>query len=67
MCNLVYFFFHILLFSRYALLQKIYAQLDDPDGVSGILATQEQFPTLQQLVLAHEVNGQLQVILKKFK
>ncbi|XP_028046695.1 serine/threonine-protein kinase ATR isoform X2 [Monomorium pharaonis] len=42
------------------LLAKIYAQLDDPDGVSGILATQNQSPTLQQLVLAHEVNGQLQ-------
>ncbi|XP_025264576.1 serine/threonine-protein kinase ATR [Camponotus floridanus] len=42
------------------LLAKIYAQLDDPDGVSGILATQDQSPTLQQLVLAHEVNGQLQ-------
>ncbi|XP_011875240.1 PREDICTED: serine/threonine-protein kinase ATR [Vollenhovia emeryi] len=42
------------------LLAKIYAQLDEPDGVSGILATQNQSPTLQQLVLAHEVNGQLQ-------
>ncbi|XP_025157159.1 serine/threonine-protein kinase ATR [Harpegnathos saltator] len=42
------------------LLAKIYAQLDEPDGVSGILATQNQAPTLQQLVLAHEVNGQLQ-------
>ncbi|XP_012230547.1 serine/threonine-protein kinase ATR [Linepithema humile] len=42
------------------LLAKIYAQLDEPDGVSGILATQDQFPTLQQLVVAHEVNGQLQ-------
>ncbi|TGZ48346.1 Serine/threonine-protein kinase ATR [Temnothorax longispinosus] len=42
------------------LLAKIYAQLDEPDGVSGILATQDQSPTLQQLVLAHEVNGQLQ-------
>ncbi|KYN10085.1 Serine/threonine-protein kinase atr [Trachymyrmex cornetzi] len=42
------------------LLAKIYAQLDEPDGVSGILATQNQSPTLQQLVLAHEVSGQLQ-------
>ncbi|XP_025986385.1 serine/threonine-protein kinase ATR [Solenopsis invicta] len=42
------------------LLAKIYAQLDEPDGVSGILVTQSQYPTLQQLVLAHEVNGQLQ-------
>lgn len=50
---------------RIYLLQKIYAQLDEPDGVSGILATQNQSPTLQQLVLAHEVNGQLQVLLDK--
>ncbi|XP_066597912.1 serine/threonine-protein kinase atr-like [Prorops nasuta] len=42
------------------LLAKMYAQLDEPDGVSGILATQNQSPTLQQLVLAHEVSGQLQ-------
>ncbi|KAK2579409.1 hypothetical protein KPH14_003267 [Odynerus spinipes] len=42
------------------LLAKIYAHLDEPDGVSGILATQDQIPTLQQLVLAHEVSGQLQ-------
>lgn len=42
------------------LLAKIYTQLEEPDGVSGILATQDQFPTLQQLVLAHEVSGQLQ-------
>jgi len=46
-------------------LQKIYAQLDEPDGISGILVTQDQSPTLQQLVLAHEVNGQLQVLLDK--
>lgn len=42
------------------LLAKIYTQLEEPDGVSGILATQDQSPTLQQLVLAHEVSGQLQ-------
>lgn len=41
------------------LLAKIYAQLDEPDGISGILATQDRTPTVQQLVLAHEVNGQL--------
>ncbi|XP_063984803.1 serine/threonine-protein kinase ATR-like [Diachasmimorpha longicaudata] len=42
------------------LLAKIYTQLEEPDGVSGILATQDQSPTLQQLVVAHEVTGQLQ-------
>ncbi|KAK0175715.1 hypothetical protein PV327_009444 [Microctonus hyperodae] len=43
-----------------ALLSKIYTQLEEPDGVSGILALQDQSPTLQQLVLAHEISGQLQ-------
>ncbi|KZC05824.1 Serine/threonine-protein kinase atr [Dufourea novaeangliae] len=42
------------------LLAKIYAQLDEPDGISGILASQDHTPTVQQLVLAHEINGQLQ-------
>ncbi|XP_058804986.1 serine/threonine-protein kinase ATR-like [Phymastichus coffea] len=42
------------------LLAKIYTQLEEPDGVSGILISQDQSPTLQQLVLAHEVNGQFQ-------
>ncbi|XP_011304533.1 serine/threonine-protein kinase atr-like [Fopius arisanus] len=42
------------------LLAKIYTQLEEPDGVSGILATQDQSPTLQQLIVAHEVTGQLQ-------
>ncbi|XP_014204493.1 serine/threonine-protein kinase ATR [Copidosoma floridanum] len=42
------------------LLTKIYTRLDEPDGVSGILVSQDQCPTLQQLILAHEVNRQLQ-------
>nr|XP_031832738.1 serine/threonine-protein kinase atr-like [Nomia melanderi] len=42
------------------LIAKIYAQLDEPDGISGILASQDHTPTVQQLILAHEVNGQLQ-------
>ncbi|XP_011503709.1 PREDICTED: serine/threonine-protein kinase atr-like [Ceratosolen solmsi marchali] len=42
------------------LLAKIYTQLEEPDGVSGILVSQDRCPTLQQLVLAHEVNGQYQ-------
>ncbi|KAK0088729.1 hypothetical protein PV325_010836 [Microctonus aethiopoides] len=42
------------------LLTKIYTQLEEPDGVSGILALQDQSPTLQQHVLAHEISGQLQ-------
>ncbi|KAJ8680180.1 hypothetical protein QAD02_015967 [Eretmocerus hayati] len=43
-----------------ALLTKIYSQLEEPDGVSGILVSQDKCPTLQQLVLAHEVSGELQ-------
>ncbi|XP_026671548.1 serine/threonine-protein kinase ATR-like isoform X2 [Ceratina calcarata] len=42
------------------LLANIYAQLDEPDAISGILVTQDHTPTIQQLILAHEVNGQLQ-------
>ncbi|XP_034947758.1 serine/threonine-protein kinase ATR-like [Chelonus insularis] len=42
------------------LLAKIYTQLEEPDGVSGILSSQVESPTLEQLVLAHEVGGQLQ-------
>ena len=42
------------------LLAKIYLQLKEPDGVSGVLASQDQCPTLQQLVLAHEVSGEFQ-------
>lgn len=42
------------------LLAKIYLQLEEPDGVSGVLASQNQCPTLQQLVLAHEVRGEFQ-------
>lgn len=34
--------------------------MEEPDGVTGILVSQDQCPSLQQLVLAHEVNGQLQ-------
>ncbi|XP_043497369.1 serine/threonine-protein kinase ATR-like isoform X1 [Polistes fuscatus] len=42
------------------LLSKIYAKLDEPDGVSGILVSQNKTPALKQLLLAHEVSGDLQ-------
>ena len=42
--------------------KKIYTQLEEPDGVTGMLVSQDRCPTLQQLVLAHQVNGQFQVI-----
>ncbi|KAF7998404.1 hypothetical protein HCN44_009802 [Aphidius gifuensis] len=42
------------------LLANIYTQLEEPDGVSGILSTQNKLPSLQQRVIAHELNGQIQ-------
>ncbi|XP_063235756.1 LOW QUALITY PROTEIN: serine/threonine-protein kinase ATR [Bacillus rossius redtenbacheri] len=42
------------------LLTKIFAQLDEKDAVSGILTTQQQEPSLEDLILAHEVMGNLQ-------
>ncbi|XP_044590601.1 serine/threonine-protein kinase atr-like [Cotesia glomerata] len=42
------------------LLAKIYTQLEEPDGVFGILASHEHSPTIEQLVLAHEVGGKMQ-------
>ncbi|XP_012274502.1 serine/threonine-protein kinase ATR [Orussus abietinus] len=42
------------------LLAKIYMQIEEPDGVSGILATQGCCPTTQQQVLSHVVSGRLQ-------
>ncbi|XP_008550901.1 serine/threonine-protein kinase atr [Microplitis demolitor] len=46
--------------SEIDLLAKIYTQLEEPDGVFGILASQDRSPTIEQLVLAHEVGGQMQ-------
>ncbi|XP_015183049.1 PREDICTED: serine/threonine-protein kinase ATR isoform X2 [Polistes dominula] len=42
------------------LLSKIYAKLDEPDGVSGVLISQNKTPALPQLLLSHEVSGDLQ-------
>ena len=42
-------------------LQKIYARLNEPDAVHGIMATRGQEPSLEELIIAHEVTGQLQV------
>lgn len=43
-----------------SLMAKIYTQLEEPDGVYGILSTQDQLPSLEQRVITHKVNGQLQ-------
>ena len=45
----------------YYYLQKIYARLNEPDAVHGIMATRGQEPSLEELIIAHEVTGQLQV------
>jgi hypothetical protein len=42
-------------------LQKIYARLNEPDAVHGLMATRGQEPSLEELIIAHEVTGQLQV------
>jgi hypothetical protein len=42
-------------------LQKIYARLNEPDAVHGIMATRGQEPSLEELIIAHEVTGHLQV------
>ncbi|PNF19794.1 hypothetical protein B7P43_G14543, partial [Cryptotermes secundus] len=42
------------------LFMKIYARLNEPDAVHGIMATREQEPSLEELIIAHEVTGQLQ-------
>jgi hypothetical protein len=34
--------------------------LNEPDAVHGIMATREQEPSLEELIIAHEVTGQLQ-------
>ncbi|XP_046407326.1 serine/threonine-protein kinase atr-like [Ischnura elegans] len=40
--------------------EKIYARLNEPDAVAGVIAVQKQPPTIEQLILSHEANGQLQ-------
>ncbi|KDR17199.1 Serine/threonine-protein kinase ATR [Zootermopsis nevadensis] len=42
------------------LFMKIYARLNEPDAVHGIMATREQEPSLEELIIVHEVTGQLQ-------
>lgn len=39
---------------------KIYLQLEEPDGVAGILASQSELPSAEQLVLSHKISGQFQ-------
>ncbi|GJQ85421.1 hypothetical protein Trydic_g23851 [Trypoxylus dichotomus] len=40
-------------------LAKIYAQLDEPDGVSGVSALRNEEPTIEQRILELEVSGKL--------
>lgn len=39
--------------------QKLYAELDEPDGVAGVMALQQSEPSLEQRILALEVSGKL--------
>lgn len=38
---------------------RIYVQLDDPDSVAGIRSIQQQEPLLEDMILSHEISGQL--------
>lgn len=40
-------------------LAEIYAQLDEPDGVSGVIAIQQKEPPIEQRILELEVTGKL--------
>lgn len=37
----------------------MYAQLDESDGVAGVIAVQDTEPSLEQRILALEVSGKL--------
>ncbi|GFU19135.1 hypothetical protein NPIL_402701 [Nephila pilipes] len=41
-------------------IQKIYATLDDPDGVAGVAAVRKEEPTLKDLILENEATGDMQ-------
>ncbi|KAF8794791.1 Serine/threonine-protein kinase ATR like protein [Argiope bruennichi] len=41
-------------------IQKIYASLDDADGVAGVAAIRKEEPTLKDLILENEANGDMQ-------
>ncbi|KAK5640945.1 hypothetical protein RI129_009492 [Pyrocoelia pectoralis] len=40
-------------------LTELYAQLDEPDGVAGVIAIQDKEPPIEQKLLALEVSGKL--------
>lgn len=37
----------------------MYARLDEPDGIAGVMATQQDEPTVEERILALEVSGKL--------
>jgi len=57
--NYVLFF---LITSILYLFQQIYSKLNDADSLKGIIAVHDNDPSPQEMILLHEVNGQLQVI-----
>lgn len=40
----------------------MYSKLNDADSIKGIIAVHNNDPSPQEMILLHEVNGQLQVI-----
>ncbi|XP_069694965.1 serine/threonine-protein kinase ATR isoform X2 [Periplaneta americana] len=42
------------------LFMKIYANMNEPDAVHGIMALREREPSIEELIIAHQVTGQLQ-------
>ncbi|KAF5293803.1 hypothetical protein FQA39_LY03288 [Lamprigera yunnana] len=44
---------------QFSFLTELYAQLDEPDGISGVIAMQDQEPPLEQHLLSLVVSGKL--------
>lgn len=59
--TLIYVLLFLITFILY-LIQQIYSKLNDADSLKGIIAVHDNDPSPQEMILLHEVNGQLQVI-----
>ncbi|GFY33080.1 hypothetical protein TNCV_2230302 [Trichonephila clavipes] len=47
--------------------KKIYATLDDPDGVAGVAAIRKEEPTLKDLILENEATGDMQAAFASYE
>jgi len=56
-----FFFLNNFYFIILYLIQQIYSKLNDADSLKGIIAVHDNDPSPQEMILLHEVNGQLQV------